>query len=264
MIPSTNQDCNTGNPDPDSVRPLFDGHEVRTHYLLQQLLRQRAPLAPAGGREVLWFCPFCRKPWYEAGRTLWYVRLSETQLSKIARRLHADLGPVCGLPEAICPLCAAVYLGGKPGIEEYHNRRGYLLSWDASQPAQDRFFCLVYTWHSGPSGGPLLEAFSSTCDLSVTPFSQMRILLSWLAALTAPADEEVLLMPLNTMHHPGRWNPTGPGENRYGYGWKTRSPLLGEALLLLGGTFSSSLAACPLPMLIEIWRQIARIMELVL
>ena len=56
--------------------PRFDDHTVRTEHHLQKRLRQRALMTVNGGHEILWRCSCCRKPWYQAGHSSFFVYLS--------------------------------------------------------------------------------------------------------------------------------------------------------------------------------------------
>src|SRR5258708_35846488 len=117
ILPSLAEVCNERFP---ALTHLFyDDHHARTAHHLQQRLKQLAPTTLDGGRAILWFCRLCQKPWFELGRTASFVCLNETQVVEIAQKLGAEVRLVSSFPSSICPLCAAIHLGGMPRIDEY-------------------------------------------------------------------------------------------------------------------------------------------------
>jgi hypothetical protein len=248
---------------PNITHRFFDDHYVRTDHYLQQRLKQLAPATLVGGRAILWRCHLCQKPWYELGRTASFVRLNETQLAEIAQQLGAEVRATSTFPVSICPLCAALHLGGMPGIEEYPNGQGYHLTWEAITSRHTRLFCIVYTWNTSSIIDMLREACAAPCDVLTEPMERVQNLYTWLKMLSDPGKEETKMLTESAKEWVSRLDPPGPGFSWCGYAWKRSCPLLGKVLIALGMTFPSS-SNCSCPLLIACWRQIAREMERVL
>jgi hypothetical protein len=83
---------------------------------MQRALQQLAPLTPDGGRQVLWRCPQCQKPWLEATTTSVQINLSAEQLTGYAFQL--GINDLERLPALPCPPCSRQALGGMLRIEE--------------------------------------------------------------------------------------------------------------------------------------------------
>jgi len=159
---------------PSITHLFFDDHRARTEHHLQQRLKQHAPPMLDGGRAILWFCRWCQKPWYELGRTASFVRLSKSQLAQIAQQLGAEVHATPSFPVSMCPLCAALQLGGMPRIEEYPNGQGYQFAWDGIQSPHARFFCLLYASHNSSLQASLREACSLPSDIPPYPILESR------------------------------------------------------------------------------------------
>src|SRR6266702_489416 len=84
----------------------FDDHQIRRELALHLHVKQLAPTTLDGGRDILWYCHLCQKPWYEHGRRASLVCLSTSQLAEIAQHLGAEVHQVSALPSSLCPLCA--------------------------------------------------------------------------------------------------------------------------------------------------------------
>jgi hypothetical protein len=248
---------------PEIVPRLFDDHTIRAEYMLQQRLQQRAPLTLDGGRAILWSCRCCQKPWYELGRRAWFVRLSETQLARIAQQLGVELPAPSLLPASICPLCAAVHYGGMPGIEEYRKGQGYRLTWEGRKSPRARLCCIIYRSYACPLPELLEEACSAPVDLPTTSVEQVRSVLIWLATLPDPARGDTIPLPANIQLAMSRYSPPQSGFSWSGYAWKARCPAMGDVLIAQAITYPSSLI-CLAELLVACWRQIAGVMEEVL
>ena len=112
ILPPLTDDCNARFP--TMGNPYFDDHQARREHSIQLRLKQHAPVTLDGGRAILWFCRLCQKPWYQLGRTASYVCLSTSQLAEIAEQQGAEMQTLISLPSSMCPLCAALHLGGMP------------------------------------------------------------------------------------------------------------------------------------------------------
>src|SRR5579884_247018 len=64
----------------------FDDPWQRRHQVVQNALHQLAPLAPDGGRRVLWRCSQCQQPWFEASAASAVVPLGQEQGLELAAR----------------------------------------------------------------------------------------------------------------------------------------------------------------------------------
>jgi len=261
ILPSLGDDCNERFP--AITHPSFDDHNARTAYSLQLRLKQHAPATLDGGRAILWYCRFCQKPWYELGRTSSFVCLSKVQLAEVAQTLGADMLVTSSFPLSICPLCAALYLGGMPRIEEYPNGQGYRLTWEGIQSPYARFFCLLYALNTRTMQETLAEACFAPGDIPTTPMEHVRSVLGWLKNLSDPGEHEATLLPQSLHDRVNRLDPPKPGCSWCGYAWQTPCPLLGNVLVALGMTFPSW-SICSSSLLVACWRQIAREMERVL
>ncbi len=245
------------------THPYFDDHQVRRERALQQRLKQLAPPMLDGGRAILWFCHMCQKPWYEQGRTASLVCLSTYQFAEIAQQLGVEMQALFSLPSSICPLCAALHLGGMPRIEEYPDGQGYRFTWEAITSRKTRLFCILYRWNISSISEMLREACSAPCDVLTASLEQVRSMLAWLKTLPDPEMEEVTMLSESTMDAMSQCNTPQPGFSWCGYGWKSSCPLLGQVLVALGITFPTS-SVCSQSLLVACWRQIAREMEKVL
>jgi hypothetical protein len=261
ILPPLSDDCNARFP--TIGNPNFDDHYARREHYLQQRLKQYAPVTLDGGRAMLWFCRLCLKPWYELGRTASFVCLSKSQLAKVAQQLGAEVRTTSSLPVSICPLCAALHLGGMPRIEEYPDKQGYRLAWEAIMSRYTRLFCIVYKWNTSSISDLLREACSTHCDVMTSPMEQVQSVLAWLKTLAEPGKEEIALLTESVHDRMNRRDPPQPGFSWCGYAWKARCPALGEVLVAFGMTFPTS-SICSPSLLVACWRQIAREIEEVL
>lgn len=242
---------------------LFDDHTMRSDFLVQRRLQQRAPLTLDGGRAILWSCRCCQKPWYELGRSAWFVRLTEEQLIRIALQLGLELQASALLPALICPLCASIHLGGMPRIEEYYNGCGYRLTWEARKSPWARLCCIVYKSNIYSNRDLLAEACASSSDVLTTPVGQMRRMFTWLMELPDPQKGEAMLLPKDIQEAMSRMNPPQSGFSWCGYAWRSECPTMGQVLIAQAITYPSSLM-CLAELLVACWRQIAGVMYEVL
>ena len=261
ILPPLANDCNARFP--TMAHPLFDDHYARRDHYLQQRLKQYAPATLDGGRAILWFCHWCQKPWYELGRMASFVRLSKSQLAQIAQQLGAEVRAPSSFPASMCPLCAALQLGGMSRIEEYPNGQGYLFAWDGIQSPQARFFCLLYASHNSSLQASLRKACSLPSDIPAASIEHVRSVLGWLKALPDPREQEATPLPQSLHEHMNQIAPPKPGLSWCGYCWQAQSPPLGKVLVAPGMTFPLW-SICSSNLLVACWRQIAQAMERVL
>ena len=248
---------------PTIPHPYFDDHQVKREHALQLRLKQLAPALLDGRRTILSYCHMFQKLWYEHGHRASLVCLSTSQLYEIAQQPSAEVQATPSFPSAICPLCAALHLGGMPGIEEYPDGQGYRFTWEAITSRKTRLFCIIYRWNERSISNVLLEACAAPCDVPAAPLEQVRSVLAWLKTLPDPEKEEVTMLSESTMDSMSQCNTPQPGFSWCGYGWKSSCPLLGQVLVALGMTFPDS-SMCSPSLLVACWRQIARQIEGVL
>jgi hypothetical protein len=248
---------------PTIPQPYFDDPQVRKEHRLQQRLKQLVPATLDGGRAILWFCRLCQKPWYEYGRRASLVYLSTSQLAEITKQLGVEVCSSSSFPLSICPLCAALHLGGMPRIEEYPEGRGYRFTWDAITTRHTRLFCIVYTWNIGSTSDMLLKVCAAQCDVLPASIEKVRNVLAWLKRLTEPGKEEVMMLSESAVNSISRFDTPAPGYSWCGYAWQTQCHSLGDFLVVLGMTFPTS-SICSPSLLVACWRQIAREIEGVL
>lgn len=242
--------------------PGFDDYQTRRHYRLQRVFRQHMPLALDGGREVLWWCPRCKKAWYERGRHDALLHLSSAQVGALARSLHLESELTSCLPRVICPECAALCLGGVPRLEEYQQGSGYRLSWVRAR-APVLFLCTVSSGSLLEGPDPLHVALSSASDLPLAPPTSLYALLDWLICL--PNPEWHHMTPLTPAHCEILTHQHQPPPHLAwcGYAWNSPTSPLGRVLVVIGVTFSLSVV-CPPEILLACWRQIAHMMRPIL
>jgi hypothetical protein len=261
ILPPLANDCNERFP--TMAQPFFDDHNARRDHYLQQRLKQHAPATLDGGRAILWFCRLCQKPWYELGHMTSFVRLSKSQLAKVAQQLGAEVRATSSFPVSICPLCAALHLGGMPRIEEYPNGQGYRLMWEAITSPHARLFCIIHKWNVSSILDMVREVCSVPCDVLAAPMEHVKSVLAWLKTLADPGKEEATMLHESIDDHMNRYNPPQPGFSWCGYAWKAQCPALGQVLVAPGMTFPTA-SICSPSLLVACWRQIAREMEKVL
>ncbi len=261
ILPPLSGDCNERFP--TMAHPLFDDQYARREHYLQQRLKQLAPVTLDGGRAILWFCYFCQKPWYELGRTASFVRLSKSQLAQVAQQLGAEVHATSSFPVSICPLCAALQLGGMPRIEEYPNGQGYRFMWERIQSPHVRFFCLLYASHNSSLQASLREACSLPSDIPTASIEHVRSMLGWLKTLPDPGEQEAMPIPQNLHDQMNQIAPPKPGLSWCGYCWEAQSSPVGKVLVAPGMTIPTW-SICSSSLLVACWRQIARAMEGVL
>jgi len=245
---------------PSITHLFFDDHRTRADHHLQQRLKQHAPPMLNGGRAILWFCHWCQKPWYELGRMASFVRLSKSQLAQIAQQLGAEVCATSSFPMLICPLCAALQLGGMPRIEEYPNGLGYRFVWERIQSPNARFFYLLYASHNSSLQESLRKACSLPSDIPAASIEHVRSVLGWLKTLPDPREQEATPLPQSLYEHMNQIAPPKSGLSWCGYCWQAQSSPLGKVLVAPGMTFPTW-SNCSSSLLVACWRQIAREME---
>jgi len=248
---------------PSITHPFFDDHYTRREHYLQQHLKQHAPAMLDGGRAILWFCRLCQRPWFELGRTASFVCLSKSQLAKVAQQLGAEVRATSSFPVSICPLCAALQLGGMPRIEEYPNGQGYRFMWERIQSPHVRFFCLLYASHNSSLQASLRKACSLPSDIPTASIEHVRSVLGWLKTLPDPREQEATPLPQSLHEHMNQIAPPKPGLSWCGYSWQAQSSPVGKVLVAPGMTFPIW-SICSSSLLVACWRQIAQAMERVL
>src|SRR5262249_14751316 len=112
----------------NAVPPHYDDGRVQQQVLLSREFSQLFPETIYGGRQVLWWCPRCATPWWQADHRLFVLQLSPEQAAKIGHQLHAPMrqdGSFHELPMRLCPQC----LGAVCVIETYPGRLGAQILW---------------------------------------------------------------------------------------------------------------------------------------
>jgi len=248
--------------------PSYDDYTIKVEHHIQQRLGQRAPSTLDGRREILWRCPFCYKPWYQADHSSFFVCLSDEQLTSIGQRLRADASLLFLLPTSICPICAAIHLGRMPGIEEDCNGRGYRFTWTGTKQPHLRVCCIIEKNISSIKYSPNVQnspfaTFATPGDVVLSPLKQVRSILHCLTTLPEPEREEAMSLSESTCDLLNRRDRLEPGLAWCGYSWIAQCSALGDVLVALGMTFPSS-SVCSLSFLVACWQQVARTMERVL
>ncbi|WP_201384713.1 hypothetical protein [Ktedonobacter sp. SOSP1-52] len=114
----------------NAVPPHYDDFRTQQHVLLAREFSQLFPETIYGGRQVLWWCPRCAFPWWQADHRLFVLQLSPEQAARIGHQLHAPMhkdGTFHELPMRICPGC----MGAVCTIEIYPGRLGTQVLWHA-------------------------------------------------------------------------------------------------------------------------------------
>jgi len=236
----------------------FDDHEVR----LRHLLGQDAMPTPEGGRDLLYGCPVCKRPWYKAGRHE-YTRLTPEQLAFLGATQHTDVNALHLLPRALCPICSTVYLGGMFTVEEYSHHRGYRFLWESASPRRIQLLAMV------------CRREELTLDLLVQmslatrtePRCDMRAVLAWLE--TCPFPEATRAYTDEQNQHLAQRCPPGSAPNGSlhlwrGYAWEENCPPLGGDVLVSLAVALQPLAPSPFASLLIGWHVLARAMRMVL
>ena len=245
------------------VARRFDDFEIR----LQHTLGQDAVPTLAGGRHLLYTCPICKCPWYNAGRRE-YVRLTSEQLTHLSAVFHVDMHIHYALPTKLCPICSTVHLGGIFSVEEYRADaaspcKGYRFLWENAAPPCASLLAIIY-----PSVHvSIRELVQMEPDMLTSSFQHVHTVLQWLETRPCPslacvfADEERRLLA----HHLPQRNPGSQvAYEWHGYVWKDIcSPLAGAATLALAiATPPGEIPPCE--RLLDGWRFVARAMRVVL
>ncbi|GHO61249.1 hypothetical protein KSC_001410 [Ktedonobacter sp. SOSP1-52] len=114
----------------NAVPPHYDDGRVQQQVLLSREFSQLFPETIYGGRQVLWWCPRCATPWWQADHRLFVLRLSSEQAAYIGHQLHAPMrqdGTFHELPMRVCPDC----LRAVCVIDTYPGRLGTQILWHA-------------------------------------------------------------------------------------------------------------------------------------
>lgn len=240
----------------------FDDGEVRLHHLLGQ----HAP-PTEGGRHILWYCWLCKRPWYQAGKAE-HVRLTATQFARCCAALGVTRQHTSALPEALCPLCSTVYLGGLFRVGEYQREPGqrlcgYQFTWiSASSPPTQLIAMMCRREHM-----PLSRLLARLPDLSISPAHLVQQGVCWLASRCAAIPEQVFTYEEeDQLRLARRLSPGGPAATWQGYSWIDDCPCLhGEVIVSLAQACASGRhPPGDLFLLLKRWQQLATTMALIL
>ncbi|GHO77232.1 hypothetical protein KSD_50030 [Ktedonobacter sp. SOSP1-85] len=114
----------------NAIPPHYDDFRVQQQVLLGREFSQLFSETVYGGRQVLWWCPRCAFPWWQADHRLFFLQLAPEQAARIGHQLHAPMrrdGTFHELPMRICPGC----LGAVCIIDAYPGRVGTQVLWHA-------------------------------------------------------------------------------------------------------------------------------------
>ena len=252
---------------PFAVSGHFDDAEARLRYRLGQ----DAVPTLEGGRHLLYICPICKRPWYQAGRRA-YPRLTAEQLTHLAATFHADVQAIHTLPRSLCAICSTVYLDGLFTIEEYRQGNsshchGYHLLWESASPPYTALVAII----ARSADVPLRTLLQREPDTLTAPLRDVCAVLAWLETRPCPpavrvhSDEERRLLA----HRLPRQSIHGTGETLEprlwcGYAWKDACLPLGDLVLVSLSITGSPLAPTPYAQLLHAWRVLARAMRTVL
>ncbi len=215
----------------------FDDPWQRRHYRVQRALHQLAPLAPDGGRRVLWRCSQCQQPWYEASAASAVVPLSQEQGLELAARFGLQ-GSLENWPQSLCPTCSTHVLGGILRIEEQLSGVGYRFTrWSADKvwvahlmlPEPDALAHLLDT----EDLDPLLDSVLSQPTDVLLPGSRLPRLLQSVARHPEPGWEEIAPFAAHHLHQLAEQLPMAPGGYWRGCFWLPAIQCAGEEALLL-------------------------------
>ncbi|GHO76485.1 hypothetical protein KSD_42560 [Ktedonobacter sp. SOSP1-85] len=112
----------------NAIPPHYDDFRTQQQVLLSREFSQLFPETVYGGRQVLWWCPRCAFPWWQADHRLFVLQLSPEQAARIGHQLHAPMhrdGTFHELPMRICPSC----IGAVCTIDIYPGRLGTQILW---------------------------------------------------------------------------------------------------------------------------------------
>lgn len=143
----------------------FDDPDVRQSILLAQ----RALPDPGGGRHMLYSCPLCHRPWYQAGASE-YPCLTPVQLSALLSELHIDARSLPSLPRALCPVCSVSILSGMFSLQEYPHKWGFQFSWESIGSP----ILLSVSFCAAKYGGNRIKP-----DILSSPPEEVRSILAW-------------------------------------------------------------------------------------
>ena len=114
----------------NAIPPHYDDFRTQQQVLLSREFSQLFPETVYGGRQVLWWCPRCAFPWWQADHRLFVLQLSPEQAARIGHQLHAPMhkdGTFHELPMRMCPGCT----GAVCTIDIYPGRLGTQILWHA-------------------------------------------------------------------------------------------------------------------------------------
>ena len=260
--------------------PLFNNQSVPKHFddgevRLRFHLGQDAVPTLEGGRHLLYTCPVCQRPWYQAGRRH-YPRLTGEQLIHLGTTFHADIHALSTLPRALCAICSTSYLDGLFTIEAYRRDAscrygGYHLLWERASPPYTALVMMMCQ----PASLPLRTLVSMEPDTLTAPIGDVRAWLAWLETCLCPAaarvyrEEEQYLLArrLSPVNGLSRHDHNAEPRIWCGYAWRDNYQPSGEPVLVsLAVTTApcASFAPAPLAALLNAWRLLARTMRTVL
>ncbi len=226
----------------------FDDPWQRRHQVVQNALHQLAPLAPDGGRRVLWRCSQCQQPWFEASAASAVVPLGQEQGLELAARFGLQRG-LEDLPHALCPACSIRLLGGILRMEEQLGGVGYRFTWwspDTSEvwiahlmlPDAHALIQLLDTENLFPLLDPVL---SQPTDVLLST-SRLHPLLQQVAQLPDPDWEDLFPFASRHLHQVAKQLPMAPGGYWRGCFWLPTIQFAGDEELLLMAVASMTLA----------------------
>jgi hypothetical protein len=223
-----------------SVPAGFDDPWQQRQHRVQGALHQLAPLAPDGGRMVLWRCFHCQKPWYEGSSSSAIVHLDQkaSMLYASRLRLQCDLED---LPQALCPACSIRLIGGILRVEEPLCGSGYRFTWRSPDTSELwMYYLMLPDQHAlaqlQVSGDlhPLLDAsLSQPTDLLLS-VPMLRHLLQHLERLPEPSLKELIPFTARHLHQVARQIPVPPAGYWRGSFWLPTRPVpeLGDLLII--------------------------------
>jgi len=236
----------------------FGDQEVR----LRHLLRQHALPTVESGRQLLYACPICKRPWYKGARQE-YPRLTSEQLAFLGAALHTDVRALHLLPRALCPICSTVHLGGMFSVDTYPHHSGYRFLWESASPRRIQLLAMVCR-----SEGLTLDLLVQISPATLMePMCNMRAVLAWLE--TCPFPEATRVYTDKHSQHLARHCPPGSAPDGSvhlwrGYAWEENCPPLGGDVLVSLAVALQSLAPSPFTSLLIGWHVLARAMRMVL
>lgn len=230
---------------------------------IQQVLHQRAPLAPQGvSRIVLYRCPLCGYPWLMQGDQP-RLRMDDATLAFWVARLQANLQQ---LPPAVCRLCGFAQGTGILQVDEYGQGKAYGLTWEAETPQGAHLFAFItgMRWlERVQTAGTLARALSPVVLAPRTYAAVLR----WLADELGTRSTFACVHVLTAQDSQAFTRDIPPGHGASGtenWQWKGGAflldcpPLQDEAMVMLGIAQPASEPG-NLPLLLDTWHELAEL-----